>query len=114
MTIPQPAAPSLARSPRPKRDYRKLRIPGASKFAGETVKLELTIDAHGKVRRVQLLQGVDRELDRKSVALAGTFEYHPALDDDGVPIQGTSRWDFQIVNDEEADMFDTAREHIHR
>lgn len=111
--IPQPAM-SLARSPRPKHDYSKLRIPGASKFAGEIVKLELTIDVHGKVRGVQLLQGVNRELDRKTIALVRTFEYHPALDDAGVAIQGTSRWDVQIVQDEDADMFDTAREHIHR
>ena len=113
MDIPQPAV-SLARSARPKHDYRKLRIAGASKFAGEIVKLELTIDVHGKVRRVQLLQGVNRELDRKTLALVRTFEYHPALDDDGVAIEGTSRWDVQIVRDEDDDMFDSAREHIHR
>jgi outer membrane biosynthesis protein TonB len=111
--IPQPAV-SLARPPRPKHDYSKLRIPGASKFAGEVVKVELTIDVHGNVRRVQLLQGVNRALDRKTVALVHTFEYHPALDDAGVAIEGTSRWDVQIVRDDDDDMFDTAREHIHR
>jgi hypothetical protein len=111
--IPPPPV-SLARSPRPKHDYSKLRIPGASKFAGEIVKLELTIDVRGQVRRVQLLQGVNRELDRKTIALVRTFEYHPALDAAGVAMEGTSRWDVQIVQDEDADMFDTAREHIHR
>lgn len=114
LAIPQPATVSLARPPRPMHDYSKLRIPGASKFAGETVKVELTIDVHGKVRAVQLLQGVDHNLDRKTVALVRTFEYQPALDDDGVAIQGTSRWDVQIVNDEDEDMFDSARERIHR
>ena len=111
--IPQPPV-SLARPPKPKHDYSKLRIPGASKFAGEIVKVELTIDVHGEVRRVQLLQGVNRELDRKTVALVHAFEYDPALDDAGVATQGTSRWDVQIVQDEDANMFDSARERIHR
>lgn len=114
LAIPEPVRVSLARAPRPKHDYSKLRIPGASRFAGEAVKLELTIDVHGKVRSVQLLQGVDRGLDRKTVALVRTFEYEPALDDDGVAIQGTSRWDVQIVVDEDEDMFDSARERAHR
>ena len=113
--IPQPAATvSRARSPRPKRDYSNLRIPGASKFAGETVRLQLIIGVNGKVRGVQLLHGVNSELDRKTIALAGTFEYEPALDDEGIAIQGTSRWDIQIVEDEEGDLFETAREHRHR
>jgi TonB family protein len=111
--IPQPAV-SRARPPRPKHDYSNLRIPGASKFAGDIVKVELTIDVHGNVRRVQLLQGVNRELDRKTVALVRTFEYQPALDDDGVATEGTSRWDVQIVRDDDDDMFDSAREHVHR
>jgi TonB family protein len=111
--IPQPAV-SRARPPRPKHDYSNLRIPGASKFAGDIVKVELTIDVHGNVRRVQLLQGVNRVLDRKTVALVRTFEYQPALDDDGVATEGTSRWDVQIVRDDDDDMFDSAREHVHR
>ncbi|HMG11626.1 MAG TPA: energy transducer TonB [Gemmatimonadaceae bacterium] len=111
--IPQPAA-SLARPPRPRHDYNNLRIPGASKFAGDQVKLELTIDVHGKVTRVQLLQGVDRALDRKAVALVRTFEYQPALDDAGVAIEGTSRWNLQIVDDPDSEMFDSAREHVRR
>jgi hypothetical protein len=115
LDIPQPAATvSHARSPRPKRDYSNLRIPGASKFAGEIVKLQLTIGVNGKVRGVQLLHGVDSDLDRKTIALAGTFEYEPALDDEGIAIQGTSRWDIQIVEDEDGDLFETAREHRHR
>jgi hypothetical protein len=113
--IPQPAVTvSRARSPRPKRDYSNLRIPGASKYAGETVKLQLIIGVNGKVRGVQLLHGVNSDIDRKTIALAGTFEYEPALDDEGIAVQGTSRWDIQIVEDEDGDLFETAREHRHR
>jgi hypothetical protein len=112
--IPQPVTVSLARKAKPKRDYSNLRIVGASRFAGETVKLLLMIDAHGKVHGAQLLQGVDHDLDRKTIELARTFEYEPALDDAGIAIQGTSRWEIQIVEDEEGDMFQTAREHRRR
>jgi hypothetical protein len=112
--IPQPPAVSLARSPRPKHDYSNLRIFGASKFAGETIKLLLTIDARGHVRAVQLLQGVDRALNRKTIALVHTFEYEPALDDAGAAIPGTSRWNFEIVADNDGDLFETAREHSRR
>jgi hypothetical protein len=107
LEIPQPAGPSLARPPRPKRDYRDLRILGASKFAGQTIKIQLSIDVHGRVRTVQLLHGVERDLDRKTIALVHDFEYNPALDDDGTPIPGTSRWDFQIVADEDDAPFES-------
>lgn len=101
--IPEPATASLARRAQPKRDYRNMRIAGASKFSGETIKLELMIDVHGRVHRVQLLRGVDPELDRKTIALVHTFEYEPALDDSGTPIPGTARWDIQIVDVEDLD-----------
>jgi hypothetical protein len=107
--IPQPATVSLARSPRPKHDYRNLRIVGASKFAGETIKVLLNLDAQGQVRAVQLLQGVDRDLDRKTLALVRTFEYEPALDDAGVAIPGMARWDIQIVDDDGGDSLQTIR-----
>jgi TonB family protein len=103
MAVPQPpGTPSLARSARPKHDYRNLRLVGASRFAGRTIKVRLTIDEHGRVGAVQLLQGVDRQLDRKTIELVRGFEYDPALDDVGEAIPGTSRWDFQIVEDEDA------------
>lgn len=101
VTIPEaPGAVSHARSPRPKHDYRNMRIVGASRFAGQTIKLQLSIDEHGRVRGVQVLQGVDRELDRKTATVVHTFEYEPALDDAGVAIPGTARWYFQIVEDD--------------
>jgi TonB family protein len=100
-TIPEaPGGVSHARSPRPRHDYRNMRIVGASRFAGQTIKLRLSIDEHGRVRGVQLLQGVDPELDRKTVDVVHRFEYEPALDDAGVAIPGTQRWEFQIVEDD--------------
>jgi hypothetical protein len=101
VTIPDaPGGVSRARSPRPKHDYSNLRIVGASRFAGRTIKLQLSIDARGHVHAVQLLQGVDREIDRKTVSRVRAFEYEPALDDDGTPIPGTQQWNFQIVEDD--------------
>ena len=102
LDIPEPpAAVSLARSPRPKNVQLNQRIVGASRFAGQTIKLQLSIDEHGQVRAVQVLQGVDRELDRKMVARVHGFEFEPALDDAGVAIAGTKRCEFEIVEDDD-------------
>ena len=107
MPIPQPPVVSRARPPRPKFDYTRLRLIGASRFAGHTIKVLLVVDPHGHVREVQLLEGVDRALDRRTVALVHNFEFEPALDDDGVAVRGTQRWDIQIVEDEDDDTFKT-------
>jgi hypothetical protein len=96
-----PAGPSLARRPRPKHDYSAIRIVGASKFAGQTIQLRSSIDAHGRVRTVELLRGVDRELDRKTIAMVYSFEYAPALDDDGTPSPANFTWTFEVVADED-------------
>ena len=50
---------------------------------------------------MQVLQGVDPELDRKMVARALTFEYWPALDDAGVAMAVKLRSRFEIVEDSE-------------
>lgn len=111
MPIPQPVVVSRARPPRPKFDYTQLRLVGASKFAGRTIKVLLVVDTSGRVREVRLLEGVDRDLDRRTVTLVHNFEFEPALDDDGVPIRGGQRWDIQIIEDEDAAPFTTARSH---
>jgi hypothetical protein len=113
MEIPQPPVVSRARAPRPKFDYTKLRLHGASKFAGQTIKLLLVVDTSGRVREVRLLEGVDRDLDRRTIALVHNFEFEPALDDDGVAVRGTSRWDIQIVEDEDDAPFKTVLERSH-
>lgn len=92
---------SLARGPKPKRDYTNLRVGGASKFAGQKIRLRLSIDVHGKVQSVKILQGVDPDIDRKTIALVRKFEYEPAHGDDGTPIAGTQRWEFEVVEDDE-------------
>ena len=114
MDIPQPPVVSRARSPRPKFDYTKLQLPGASKFAGRTIKVLLVVDTSGRVREVRLLEGVDRDLDRRTIALVHNFEFEPALDEDGVAIRGTSRWNVQIVEDEDDAPFKTLLERSHR
>jgi hypothetical protein len=95
-----PAAVSHARGPRIKGDHDRSRIVGASRFAGQTLKLRLSIDEHGRVRGVQVLQGVDPELDRRTALMVRAFEYEPALDEAGVAIASTQRWEFQIVEDD--------------
>jgi hypothetical protein len=107
MQLPQPPVVSRARPPRPKLDYTRLRLIGASQFAGHTIKVLLVVDPRGHVREVQLLEGVDRALDRRTVALVHNFEFEPALDDEGVAVRGTQRWDIQIVEDEDDDTFKT-------
>ncbi len=105
--IPQPSAVSLARPPRPRFDYQRLRLNGASKFAGRIIKVVLGVDPRGRVRDVRLLQGVDRDLDRRTIALVHDFEFEPALDEAGVAIRGTSQWNIEIVEDDDSEPFRT-------
>jgi len=64
------------------------------------LKLVLTIDTRGRVSQVELVQGIDGQLDLRVVGLARHFEFEPALDDDGVPVRGTSRWDIEIIDED--------------
>jgi hypothetical protein len=98
--IPVPQRVSLARPPREKRNYHLLRLPSVRRFAGLHLKLVLTIDAHGRVSDVELVQGIDGELDLRVCKLARHFEFEPALDDDGAPVAATSRWDIQVIDDD--------------
>jgi hypothetical protein len=96
--IPVPPRVSLKRPPHERRDYHQLRLPSVRRFAGLHIKLVLKIDARGQVSDVELIQGVDGELDLRVCRLARHFEFEPALDDDGVPVRGTSRWDIEIID----------------
>lgn len=98
--IPVPPRVSLARPPREKRNYHQLRLPSVRRFAGMHIKLVLAIDAQGRVSHVELVQGIDGQLDLRVVGLARHFEFEPALDDDGVPVRGSSRWDIEIIDDD--------------
>jgi hypothetical protein len=109
MIIPQPKVVSLARALRPKFDYSNLRIAGASKFAGRMIKVVLTVGTNGRVREVRLVQGVDRELDRRTVTLVGDFEFEPALDDDGVAVRAKMECNIAIVEDSDLSPFETIR-----
>lgn len=100
LEIPVPQRVSLARAPHEKRNYHQLRLPSVRRFAGLHIKLVLTIDARGRVSQVELAQGIDGQLDLRVVGLARHFEFEPALDDDGVPVRGTSKWDIEIIDDD--------------
>jgi outer membrane biosynthesis protein TonB len=114
MNIPQPKVVSLARPPRPKGDYSRLRLAGASKFAGRMIRVVLTVGPSGRVRGVRLLQGVDRDLDRRTLTLIGNFEFEPALDDDGVAVRADMPCNIEIVEDEDNVPFQSMYELIRR
>lgn len=97
IALPPPPAPSLARPPRPKQDYRSWNPRADRRFIGATIRVELRIDAEGEVRQVRILQGVDTTIDYRAAALAKRFEFYPALDDRGRATWGIHNWDFVIT-----------------
>lgn len=100
VVIPVPPAVSLARPARALHDYHQLRLQSVRRFAGMTIKLLLTIDARGRVSDVRLVDGVDWQVDRRVIELARRFEFDPALDPEGAPVSGTSKWNIQIIDDD--------------
>lgn len=94
-TVPPPP-PSRARPPRAKADYSQRDFHAASTFRGAIIRVVLTIDPAGKVRHVQVVKGVEDQLDLRAMDLATQFQFFPALDDDGTPIWGTHGWEFVI------------------
>ena len=99
LQIPAPASASLARPAKPKHDYSKLRMHSVKQFAGLTIKVLLSVDEHGVVSNVRVVQGIDPDLDQRTVALVRQFLFEPALDDVGTPIPGTSPWSILIVDE---------------
>jgi len=96
LAVPPPPR-SQARPPRPKLDYSKWEFRADPQFAGAMVQVGLKIDDAGNVRSVELLRGIDAEIDRRALEVARTFQFHPALDDTGRAIAGRHRWEFVIV-----------------
>lgn len=99
LQMPGTASASLARPPRPKHDYRSLQMHAVRQFAGQTIRVLLSIDNRGEVRRVDLLHGVESRVDARTIALVRQFEFEPALDEVGAPIPGYARWDILIVDE---------------
>lgn len=97
LEVPAPP-PSLARDPRPKRDYRRWTVPGAGQFTNQRIVVLLTLDPRGRVSKVELEHGVADWLDARAMKIAGTFEFEPALDDLGAPIASQYRWTFEIID----------------
>lgn len=102
--IPAPPV-SHARPPRPKRDYEHQQLTKTRKYAGLRVSVALAIDPAGHVRKVSLIQGVEPRIDRQAIDIARSFEFYPALRDDGEPRWGSFRWDF-VIEQARADLLD--------
>jgi hypothetical protein len=99
LQMPGVASGSLARPPRAKHDYRSLHMHAVRQFAGQTIRVLLSIDNRGGVRRVDLLKGVESQLDSRTVAVVRAWEFWPALDELGEPIPGYARWEIKITDE---------------
>lgn len=108
LAVPPPPG-SLASKPRPRHDYHRLKLHSVRQFAGRSIKVLLIVDERGRVRDVRLLQGVNADLDARTMALTRNFEFDPALDEAGAPVPGTSRWEIAIVDDSNAGMREALR-----
>jgi hypothetical protein len=98
LQMPGVASASLARPPHAKHDYSKGKLESVRQFAGQTIEVLLTIDIRGHVRHVDLLKGVEAQLDARTIALVREWEFDPALDDIGEPMPGYVKWDMHLVD----------------
>jgi len=90
--IPVPR-PSLARGPRPRADYSRSNRRYPEIYAGETIIVELGIDADGHVTQTELVKGLgSMKIEDDVMSAIRSFEFWPALDDDGHPIPSHYRW----------------------
>jgi TonB family protein len=99
LQMPAPASASLARQPRAKHDYHKLRMHSVKQFAGQRIKMLILIDEHGAVSDVRILQGIESHLDQRTVELVRRWQFEPALDDVGTPVRGTQNWEILVVDE---------------
>jgi TonB family protein len=88
--------PSRARPARPKRDYRAWAFRAPDVYRGQTVLVELWIDATGRVVTSRVISGVSDDIDEHAIRAAREFEFYPALDRDGTPIGALYRWEFVL------------------
>ena len=95
LEVPE-APPSAARDPRPKQEYGRWTIPGAQEFANRRIVVELRVEPSGRVSAVKLIEGVGAWIDASAVELARKFEFYPALNDAGEPIECDYGWTFTI------------------
>ncbi|HEX4417280.1 MAG TPA: hypothetical protein VH165_05235 [Kofleriaceae bacterium] len=95
--LPLPAPPpSLARPPVPRYDYSDVIVRGSRQYSGKRIRILLRIDAHGVVRGASMLESLEVHMDRRAVAIALGFEFEPAVDSAGEPIEGKFPWTFVI------------------
>ncbi|HET9624421.1 MAG TPA: hypothetical protein VFP84_23780 [Kofleriaceae bacterium] len=94
--LPEPPHPSLARDPRPKYDYSERTVRGSRQYRGQILLVDLRVDKHGRVHGARIVQGIEPHFDLRVVALGTEFEFDPALDASGAPVEGTYRWQFRV------------------
>jgi TonB family protein len=77
-------------------DYSHLRVDypddAIDSLAHGLVVMKLSVDATGKVTRVEVLKKLGFGLDETATKLAMAFRFHPALDADGHPVAGEIGW----------------------
>lgn len=85
--------PSLARPPSPREDYSQSSEKFPKQFAGNTVLVELQIDANGIVTHTTLVRGMGSSfVEGRVMDDIRDFKFWPALDDTGHPIPSHYRW----------------------
>jgi hypothetical protein len=87
---------SMAKSPQPKYDYSEGWIPGSRHYPGKELLIDLRVNKQGRVHGAHVVEGIEPHLDRRAIAIALHFEFDPALDKNGEPVEGTYRWRFRI------------------
>ena len=86
--------------PVPLGNYARLKIPYTAaatrqKLRG-VVRVQLSLDATGRVVSVRLVSGVGHGMDERAVALAKKFRFRPARDPRGAPIACQVDWRFLL------------------
>lgn len=96
LEVPEPPRVSLARDPLPKYDYSERWVRGSKQYRGKELVVDLRIDKHGRVHGAHLVKSIEPRFDLRVIALALDFEFEPARDGNGEPMEGTYRWRFRV------------------
>ncbi len=95
LVIPEP--PSLARRAQPRYDYSETYVQGSRAYTGRQIKLLLTIDDHGTVRRAHLVEGIELHFNLAAIRQALDCEFHPPLAARGKPVTSQLPWTFAVT-----------------
>lgn len=93
-----PAPPASHAAPaRPRMYWSYWRFQGARWLTGTEFRIELIIDARGRVRDVRIIDHVNPWIDEQAIALGRKFVFDPALDDSGRPVESRYPWLIKVV-----------------